>query len=416
MKTALQFHPGSAAADAMVAEPIHLGYGLAFLVIIASGLVDLPGQFSIGAISIEGILSILYLLSGTLLLLLMPTRGSLFSARQAPLLVFGSLAGISLAWSSAPLVGFQNIVALGTFLVLLRVSEAAATLDRSFGIWIDRAMRYSALLAAAIYAGSLVWFGPGTSQILGARSFSVFALFGVANLLAKWRYGHHWAMWAAIALTLLIGASQSRLALAIAIILFPLAQFPGASRMRIFKMCSVMIAVCFTFYEALLYFDSLRNRFLTGDMSLKLGNWAINVSGRLAFWRVITESFKEAPIFGKGAGSAQAVIDMAFAGIHHPHNDYLRILHDYGLFGMALWLVAIGTLVLSLWRHWLLADRLAMPQAHLYLSGLLTLVAFALEMTTDNVIVYAFVVAPLGLILGSALGLRQVRRMVASLK
>jgi O-antigen ligase len=394
----------------MVTGPIHLGYGLALLVIIASGLVDLPGQFSIGMISIEGILSILYVSSGTLVLLLMPTRGSLFSAKLVPLLVFGSFAGISLAWSTAPLFGFQNIVALGTFLVLLRISEAATTLDGSFGIWIDRAMRYSALLAAAIYSGSLVWFGPGTSQILGARSFGVFALFGVANLLAKWRYGRHRAMWAAIALTLLIGASQSRLALAIAVILFPLAQLPGASRMRILKMCSVMIAVCLTSYEGLLYFDSLRNRFLTGDMSLKLGNWAINVSGRLAFWRVITESFKESPIFGKGAGSAQAAIDVAFIGIQHPHNDYLRILHDYGLLGIVLWLLAIGTLVLSLWRHWRLADRLAIPQARLYLSGLLSLVAFALEMTADNVLVYAFVVAPLGLILGSALGLRPIRR------
>ena len=181
-------------------------------------------------------------------------------------------------------------------------------------------------------------------------------------------------------------------------------------------MCSVMIAVCLTSYEALLYSDSLRNRFLTGDMSLKLGDWAINVSGRLAFWRVITESFKESPILGKGAGSAQAVIDVAFTGIQHPHNDYLRILHDYGLLGMALWIVAISTLLLSLWRLWRLADRLALPQARLYLSGLLTLVAFALEMTADNVIVYAFVVAPLGLVLGSALGLRQVRRMVASLE
>ncbi len=88
----------------------------------------------------------------------------------------------------------------------------------------------------------------------------------------------------------------------------------------------------------------------------------------------------------------------------HPHNDYLRIAHDYGIVGIVIWVTAIGTLLFALWRRWNRADRLASGTARLQLTALLSLVAFSLEMTVENALVYVFVTAPLGLIVGAAFG------------
>ena len=72
------------------------------------------------------------------------------------------------------------------------------------------------------------------------------------------------------------------------------------------------------------YFDDLRDRFLKGDVSMRIGTFEINASGRTAFWRTTMESFDKSPIIGKGAGSAEGLIESVFGTIRHPHNDYLR--------------------------------------------------------------------------------------------
>ncbi len=380
-------------------------YALAILVVILSGLVDLPRLFSVGAISLLGIFSVSYFCAGVLLLPHLCLGTSLFSAKILPLLTFLLWAGTSLLWTPAPLHGIQNILVVSTMLIMIWLAEATASADPSFAIWLEESVRYGVLLAVALYASSLVIFGPGTSDVIGARSFGVFALFGVAHSLAKWRYGSRVGLLEALVLTLFIGLSQSRLALGIAVVLFPLAQLPAARVGRLVRMAGVMVMVSFASYWALIYFDSLRNRFLTGDLSLKVGSWAINVSGRLSFWRVTMQSFEDAPIWGKGAGSAEGLIESVFAEIQHAHSDYLRILHDYGCFGMVLWLISSATLLVSLWQAWRVTDQISNSAARVYLTAILSLIAFFLDMTVDNAMVYAFVVAPLGLIVGSAFGL-----------
>jgi O-antigen ligase len=381
-------------------------YVLAYFVIVLSGFADLPRLFSVGTISVLGIFSVGYFCSGLLLLPHLAQAASLFSKKMLPLFAFTLWAATSLLWTAAPIHGIQNIIVVSTMLIMIWVAEGTTSVDPSFALWLEKVVDHSVVVAAVLYGGALIAYGPGTSDVIGARSFGVFALFGVAHCLARWRYGSRAGLAGALLVTLLIGASQSRLALGIAVALFPLAQLPGVRFGRLIKMTTVMVAVGVASYGALIYFDSLRNRFLTGDLALKVGSWAINVSGRLSFWRVTLQSFGEAPIFGKGAGSAEGLIESVFLDIQHAHSDYLRILHDYGYLGMALWLLAVVTPLVSLWRSWRVADQISRSAARVYLTAMLSLAAFLLDMTADNAMVYTFVVAPLGLIVGSAFGLR----------
>src|SRR5690606_33721248 len=72
------------------------------------------------------------------------------------------------------------------------------------------------------------------------------------------------------------------------------------------------------------------------ESQLALGN--LNLSGRGLAWLQTWEHGKQAPILAHGSGGATVFLerDLGLVGISHPHNDYLRILHDLGWVGLAV--------------------------------------------------------------------------------
>ncbi len=208
---------------------------------------------------------------------------------------------------------------------------------------------------------------------------------------------------------MLIGLSESRLSLGIAVVLFPLSQFPTHRFFHTFRAFGVLCLAAACSYSAFLYSETLQTRFFSGDASLRIGDIAINGSGRAALWKATVQSIEESPIFGKGAGSAEVLINSQFAELGHPHSDYLRITHDYGVVGLMVWVIAIVLLLVTLARRWRFLDLRDHAQARLHLTALLALSAFILEMTVENGLVYVYVTAPLGLIVGSAFGIRTLK-------
>jgi O-antigen ligase len=371
---------------------------------LGSSLIDVLGTIPLGAVSAQAIVSICYFAAGLFLLPLLPVDASLFTTTLLPLVVFIFWAITSLAWSSAVTQGLQNLLILCTLLIMIQVSAAAARGYPGFASQFQRLVQLSVILSGAIYAFSIVWFGVESSDIFGARSFALFAVLGVAYYLSCWRYGQKRGLVGAALLTLLIGASLSRLGLGIALVLFPISQFPSRGFSKTARMFVVLVIVLAISAGSVLYIDALRERFETGDVSLKVGSLAINGSGRAAYWRVTIDSFWESPIWGKGAGSSEGLIESYYAEMRHSHSDYLRVANDYGLIGAALWAAAIVTLLSKLFRSWRRADRLGDPNAQIHLGAFLALVAFVLEMSTDNAMVYVFVVAPLAFQIGTSLG------------
>jgi O-antigen ligase len=380
---------------------------LAAAIFLTSGLVDLPRSISVGPVSGQAVLTVVYYCAAFFLLAMTPTLEVLAPVRTLPLLVFMLWAGTSLAWTPALFEGLQNSLALGAFVLLVLVGEATASATPAFAFWISRCLDAGVFLAVAIYGVSVVVWGPAADALIGARSFGLFAVYGVGNQLAKWRYGRKQGLVWAILITLLIGVSESRLALGVAICLFPISQIPTRGWTGWAKVAGMAIGVTALSYGAFNYFDGLRDRFLKGDVSLRIWDVTINASGRTAFWRATLESWQEAPLLGKGAGSAENLIESVFTTISHPHNDYLRILHDYGLFGAAIWAAGVISLLVSLGIAWRRSDRVDPTVARLYLAALLTLVAFLFSMTAENPIVDIFATAPVGLVVGCALGLQR---------
>jgi O-antigen ligase len=124
-----------------------------------------------------------------------------------------------------------------------------------------------------------------------------------------------------------------------------------------------------------------------GELSdLKLDNPDLTTSGRLQTWELMINDIRRRPWFGHGANANQHAIFQWQGSYAHPHNDYLRLLYDYGVLGTSIFLCA----VLAQCIHALRKARGAPEEARLLLeTGALAFIPMLLVMVGDNIVLYA---------------------------
>jgi O-antigen ligase len=321
---------------------------------------------------------------------------------------FVGFAGWSLftcLWNPPTKEGFQNLAVIVAYvgLVLLAARSGASP---QFPRSLENSLASATWIAVALFAPSFVASTWGLGVFLvGYRTFALFALFGVAYYIARWRYGLHRGIWYALVVSAAIAISLSRVATALVLFLFGFSQFSPRSVVswgRMVLLGGLMLGIA---YLAVTNIAPLRARFFGGDEALHVGVLTLNTMGRAAFWPTVFHSFLESPWIGKGAGSAQMLILAHYARwVEHPHNDYLRLLHDYGLVGLGLWLLAISSSARAMFRGWMRSDLRRPVEARLHMTAFLSLLAISVAMITDNAIVYAFLMAPLAVVVGTSLG------------
>lgn len=391
-----------------------LSRSLVLAILVMSGTADLFTGVSIGPISTMGLLTILYA-GGAWAIWLMRPR---WAPRRAPIvlplavLLGWGVAGMVL-WYTPSVNGMQNLLVLTAFIGILVLSardNRDGTIDpRTFGRVFDLAMA----MASGFYIISRV-VGPIGGFSVGVRTYALLALVGLSWYVAGWRCGSRRSLWVAVAILALLVLSLSRTALVLGIFLFPLAHLRLNSLSSWFKLAVWGTLSLAVLYAGISYFEPLRSRFFEGDTSLQVAGISINAEGRVNAWEAVLDSHRESPWIGKGVGSSEEVIKELFPSLNQPHNDYLRILHDYGFLGLGLWLVGYVGLLRVTWRAWLAADDSDDRRGRVHLAAFLALVAVGLAMLTDNAIVYIFVMAPLGALVGASLGMMEDRQRCES--
>jgi hypothetical protein len=388
---------GAAALALIVASSGSLVLAIVFM----SGSSDLLGGFNSGSVSPMGGVTVLYALCVWFLWLLRPHWSPRYRPVVAPFVALIGWGLVSVVlWYRPTIDALQNLFVLGAFVGLLLVTAR----DSGPGSLV-RGRLSAAMGWASALAGVLFLLHPLSPIGPGLRSFAIFALIGIGWYLAGWRCGSRRAGWAAVVLLALIAFSLSRTALAVGLFLIPLAWLQLRTLGGWLRLVLASLAALLVLYVAVLHIAPLRSRFFEGDMSLHVFGVGINAEGRVRAWRITWESYREAPLLGHGAGSSEEFINRRIPGLNHPHNDYLRLLHDYGLIGAACWGLGYLALLRLTWRGWLEAEaRDDLEAGRLHLAAFLALSAVALVMLTDNAIVYIFVMAPLGVLAGASLG------------
>jgi O-antigen ligase len=387
-----------------------------------AALVTLPRRLTLGPVSALAALTIAQLcllIAAVIVLGRVPKR---LIVSCLPYAGFLLVALLSIGWAPPEMEGIQNGlvyslfgtgVLLGGALSVYEPQRTSAVVARgmtwifwvTLGIVVLQLARYGLPVVVAAYRNSGWYVTP--------RSIALVLLLSLSWHLSRWYDGS--ARAAAMSLALLAGqaATLSRLATATGVVLLAVMVIlqvrfrPTRMLANLPLLAGIVIAAAAT----ALYYEPVRRRMFEGDTSIQIGGIKVNASGRMELWTVVTASARERPVLGHGLGSAQRLLGTQFSGeIGHPHNDYLRLWHDVGAIGAGLMLLAWGHWLMVLLRTWYRAERKRGPPAADSLAALLALLGLMVTMLADNAVVYPFVMAPLGILVGAGLGPSLERR------
>ena len=143
--------------------------------------------------------------------------------------------------------------------------------------------------------------------------------------------------------------------------------------------------------------DSGLAQFVGGDSILA----GIGTTNRGAAWAYILENLpEETNWWGQGTGHSSFLAD-ELLGIHHPHNEYLRIFFDFGWVGLTVFLLGSLAMFLGSFLTW------RKTKTELALSSVLSIVVVALMAVTDNPIVFIYVMLPVAILVATGLVARE---------
>jgi O-antigen ligase len=132
-----------------------------------------------------------------------------------------------------------------------------------------------------------------------------------------------------------------------------------------------------------------KKMFYSGTGTIKdlgFGNPDFFTAGRSRLWNLMMEEIREKPIWGHGANASEEfVLSVTWGTLTHPHNDWLRLLYDYGFSGTSVFAFCLVIQVVHLLRR---AKKTFGESRVLLYAGASSFLPFVLLMFTDNIILY----------------------------
>lgn len=170
-------------------------------------------------------------------------------------------------------------------------------------------------------------------------------------------------------------------ALSLAVVLTP---GPLGMRRRLLFLTLLIVAAVFALQS-----DRIQQRmFHSGggswqDMSLANPDFA--TSGRVPMWETLWVRVGESPWIGHGVNASRSRLGWAGFDLYLPHNDWLRVLHDFGIIGVGTLAFGMAATGLALVRR---ASREAPSTRVLAYCAAGGFLPLALIMLTDNPLLY----------------------------
>lgn len=119
---------------------------------------------------------------------------------------------------------------------------------------------------------------------------------------------------------------------------------------------------------------------------IRLDNPDFRTTGRSTMWDAMIPEIEKKPLLGHGANATEPLVSFLTGGLVHPHNDWLRLLYDYGYFGT---LIFLWCLIIQVLHALARAKSSSGAEKTLFYAGASSFIVFILFMFTDNVILYA---------------------------
>ena len=337
-----------------------------------------------------------------------PNPGTHLEPRGAPpsvpplVLLSGFLAWAVLSGTAVGIGvdGVQMLLVLFLFvssIALVSHGSSAGTPGRFYN-WLTRA----GVAASLTYGLVLLRGGLGAGGVVSRRSFALTAVLLIAALVPYRAHQGSAARLLPYLLLALIIASGSRMAMFVGAFLLLWSSLASRSGRRIARTAVLLLIVPTILWLLINRFDFIHDRFFGGDRAVEFNGVTLNAAGRSQIWQLVYSSAREHILLGQGPGTATELVRSNFDTVDQPHNEYLRILHDYGLVGLAIWLVAYFWLVKLCWSR---ARQASSSRAYQHWGAFLALVSLALMMITDNPLSYLWIMIPVGALVGVSMAI-----------
>ncbi len=292
----------------------------------------------------------------------------------------------------------QNLLCYLIFVGAMTVVSLESSSET--GPWLLRWLIRVAFLRALIEAFYLIAFGTISQQDVGARAFGITGLICLAVTVPLPNGGTavHCLNYVLFAEILLSGSRSATVIAALLLTFTSVRTARGVSAIgrALFKGS----LAAFVVYYAVVHLPALHDRFFAGDKGGAAFGTTFNTSGRAVLWRVVYDDSKGHVLFGQGAGTSSALVRQVVQSSGEPHNDYLRLFHDFGIVGVSLWMV--GYLIL-LHRIYQRARSARNVERGLHFAAAIALIGIALIAVTDNALIYYFTMLPLAVLVGTSL-------------
>ena len=386
------------------------GQGLAYALLFLSAFwvltIRVPTALWFGPFTLNAYLTgVAALLAGVLFLLSIPeifrkAKDSAEDSRLRRIVLLGALASLPfLLYSTGILLfdfrieGFQNGLVFSGF--ALSVASLPFWLGEKELRRIASFLRFAVLVVPSIKIVSFV----GGFDFYGEASYAIVAVlllaWAVANTPRAWfDYMSPWLLLVSILLC------NVRTAAVVAAALMVVWVFS----LPISRVWKAGVSVISLGLSAVLLWLFVGNRFassgdqgfaeLLGEDSLLAG---IGTTRRAEGWLYLLDSLPPGVNwFGQGAGLSSYLIDELLQ-IHHPHNEYLRIFFDFGIVGLALFLLGSLLVFVSL----VVLYRKA-PHDSIRAGAYMVPVVAAMAVT-DNPLVFIYVMLPFAIVISAGL-------------
>ena len=387
----------------------HQPYLIVVLALLNAGTVG--AYHRLGGVSVAGVQFSAYgvvnlLIGYCALLALLRGRLRRRSLREfAPFLVFAGVMVVGWLYSPYKLLGMKDLMFIMPVLLGL-VTKQALHIHPKIRRLVEKALIFSlstsfSVLALLFILGKIRMTERGPESVAGPRSVALFLLPILSYLLACWRYNlqprerRHKGIIIGIVLALIL-ITLSRMPIFIAFgLLLPFAWLKVSTGWRVPLASIIGLLLVGTVISS---FEPLRARFFfDSNERVALSNLTLqnlNTQGRDIMWASTWDSAIQSPLWGHGLGTSRKLM-LSTVSLEHPHNDYLKVLHDLGLLGLLTLLYSwIGRLVQH-WQAWNMADRAGQILLSRYhMAAFLATLSVVISFITDNTLVYTFVLIP----------------------
>jgi hypothetical protein len=119
---------------------------------------------------------------------------------------------------------------------------------------------------------------------------------------------------------------------------------------------------------------------------VRLDNPDFATTGRIAMWDLMQPEIKAKPYLGHGANANERFVLKMTGILGQPHNDWARLMYDYGYIGAGIFTLCMLMQVLNILKM----ARISNGETRiLYYTGATSFLSFSLFMLSDNILLYA---------------------------